>query len=365
MGLMFKATFSLSEPLMLLINNWLIKLKEVVGSFGLPDILSSFLSEGVLGGVGLILSFVPLIFILFFLMALLEDSGYLSRTVVLVDRLFAKFGISGQSFVPMILGFGCNVPAIMATRIIKNERERKIAIFVNSFVSCGARLPVYALFASVFFPKSASLVIMSLYLFGVVVAFGVSFILSVLMKSEEKSGLIVELPPYRWPTFKSVYRHAWFQVGLFVKKASGVILVAMAMVWLLALMPYGVEYGSRLSWLGQAGELISPIFEPLGFGHWAFGIALLTGVVAKEVIIGSLGVLLSVGGQSLLTALPSYITPAGAVAFMVFVLLYTPCLPTIAVMKKETGSWKFVVVQMMLTFVIAWLMAFGVYGLWG
>lgn len=361
MFLMFKATFSFSAPLVNLIDSLLVKLQEIVTGFTLPEILTSFLTEGLIGGLGSVLAFVPLIFILFFFIALLEDSGYLARTVILIDRLFYKFGISGQSFIPMILGFGCNVPAIMITRTIKSKKEKHIAIFINSFISCGARLPVYILFTSIFFPNNAEWIIMALYLFGVITAFAVSFVLSKLIKSEEGNRLIVELPPYRLPTFRNVHKHAWFQTSLFIKKAGTVILAAVLIVWFLASLPIGVEYGSELSLLGKLGKLISPVFRPLGFGHWTFSIALLFGLVAKEIIIGILATLYGVGEQGLLTVLPSYISFAGALAFLFFVLLYIPCLATIAIIKKETGSWKFTFLQLISTIIIAWVVSFFVY----
>ncbi len=359
--LMFKATFTISAPLINFIDNffsWLGKLVEVLG---LPAWLTSFLAEGLIGGVGSVLTFVPLIFILFLIIALLEDTGYLTRAVVLVDRLFHKFGITGRTFIPMILGFGCNVPAIMATRTIRNKKERQIAIFINSFMSCGARLPVYVLFTGIFFPKNATLVIMLLYLTGVAVAFVLSVILSHLIKSAEENALIIELPPYRWPTLRNTVKHAWYQTSLFIKKAGTIILGAVIVIWLLSSLPFGVEYGSDQSILGKIGQIITPIFAPLGFAHWTFAIALIFGLVAKEVIIGTMGTLYGVSEQGLLTIIPDYITPLGAFSFLIFVLLYIPCLATVAVIRKETGSWKFTLAHALTTIIIAWLAAFVVY----
>lgn len=363
MFLIFKTTFSLSIPLINFINNLFWQLREIVSNFGLPEILSSFLTEGLIGGVGSILAFTPLIFIIFFFIALLEDSGYLARTVVLTDRLFYKFGISGQVFIPMILGFGCNVPAIMATRTIKNKKERQIAIFINSFISCGARLPIYVLFTGIFFPHNTGLIILTLYFFGITTSFILSFLLSKLIKSNEKNRLIIELPPYRMPTFKNVHKHAWFQTGLFIKKAGTIILAAVIIIWFLASFPFGVQYGSQFSLLGKMGKLISPIFKPLGFGHWTFSIALLSGLIAKETVVSTLGTLYGIGQEGLTTIMPDYITPSGALAFLFFSLLYIPCLATIAVIKKETGSWKFTLVQILTTILIAWVVSFSIYNL--
>jgi len=363
MSLIFKITFSFSIPLVNLVNNLFEQLGKIISNFGLPEILNSFLREGLIGGTGSILAFIPLIFILFFFIALLEDSGYLARTVVLTDRLFHKFGTSGQAFIPMILGFGCNVPAIMATRTIKNKKERHIAIFINSFISCGARLPIYVLFAGIFFPNNASLIIISLYLTGIITAFILGFLLSKLIKSDEKNRLIIELPPYRMPTFRNVYKHAWFQTSLFIKKASTIILAAVIIVWLLASFPPGIEYGSEFSLLAKFGKLISPLFKPLGFGHWTFSVALLFGLVAKEVVVSTLGTLYGAGREGLMTIMPNYITPLGVLAFLFFSLLYIPCLATIAVIKKETGSWKFTFVQILTTILIAWTISFFIYNI--
>ena len=363
MSLIFKITFSFSIPLVNLVNNLFEQLGKIISNFGLPEILNSFLREGLIGGTGSILAFIPLIFILFFFIALLEDSGYLARTVVLTDRLFHKFGTSGQAFIPMILGFGCNVPAIMATRTIKNKKERHIAIFINSFISCGARLPIYVLFAGIFFPNNASLIIISLYLTGIITAFILGFLLSKLIKSDEKNRLIIELPPYRMPTFRNVYKHAWFQTSLFIKKASTIILAAVIIVWLLASFPPGIEYGSEFSLLAKFGKLISPLFKPLGFGHWTFSVALLFGLVAKEVVVSTLGTLYGAGREGLMTIMPNDITPLGVLAFLFFSLLYIPCLATIAVIKKETGSWKFTFVQILTTILIAWTISFFIYNI--
>ena len=327
----------------------------------LPGFLSSFLSKGLLGGVGSVLSFTPLIFILFLMIALLEDSGYLGRTIVLVDPLFQKLGITGRTFIPVILGFGCNVPAIMATRTIKDRRERMIAILTNSFISCGARLPVYLLFAGIFFPKHAGYIVMLLYLFGIFIAFIASLILSKLLKNQTPNSLIIELPPYRKPSITNVLKHAWYHTWEFIKRAGTIIFGSVLIVWVLASLPVGVSYGSPDSLLGQFGHLLSPVFAPLGFGHWTFSVALIFGVVNKEIIIGTLGTLYGVGKSALFSAIPMYITPLGALSFMFFVLLYIPCLATIAVIKQESGSWKYAILQPIATISIAWLISFLVY----
>jgi ferrous iron transport protein B len=359
--LMFETTFTLSGPLissMRYIFDWL---GELVGLLKLPGLISSFLSEGLLGGVGSVLAFTPLIFILFLMIALLEDSGYLGRTVVLVDPLFEKLGITGRTFIPVILGFGCNVPAIMATRTIKDRRERMIAILTNSFISCGARLPVYLLFAGIFFPKHAVYIVMLLYLSGIFIAFIASLILSRLLKNQTHNSLIIELPPYRKPSVKNVLKHAWYHTTEFIKKAGTIIFSSVLIIWTLASIPAGVTYGSSESVLGQLGYSISPLFAPLGFGHWSFAVALIFGLASKEIIIGTLGTLYGVGQGALVSAIPMHITPLGALSFMFFVLLYVPCLATIAIIRQESGSWRYAVLQPMMTIAIAWLVSFSVY----
>lgn len=361
--LMFEATFTLSGPLVTVIRSFFDWAARLVVLLKLPAFLSSLLAQGVIGGVGSVLSFAPLIFILFFLIALLEDSGYLGRTVVLVDPIFQRLGVSGRSFIPMILGFGCNVPAIMATRTIKDRRERMIAIFTNSFMSCGARLPVYLLFTGVFFPKKAAYIVMLLYLSGIVIASAASWILSKLIKSQGYHALIIELPPYRMPTIGNVTKHAWYHTKEFMKKAGTIIIGSVLVIWVLASLPAGVAYGSEKSFLGQIGHFISPFFKPLGFGHWTFSVALIFGVVAKEVIIGTLGTLYGVGKGALAATIPHYISPLGALSFLFFVLLYIPCLATIAVIRQESGGWKYTIFQPIVTIAVAWIVSFLVFHL--
>lgn len=359
--LIFKATFTISTPLVNMIDNFFGWIANLVTLLKLPEFLRSFFIEGVIGGLGSVLSFAPLIFILFFLIAILEDSGYLGRTVIIVDRLFHKFGISGRAFIPMILGFGCNVPAVMATRTIKDRRERLITIFINSFMSCGARLPVYLLFTGIFFPKNSGNVVMVLYLTGVLIAFLASFVLSKILKNQEEHALIIELPPYRMPTLANTVRHAWFHTREFIRKAGTIIFGSVLVIWTLASLPWGVTYGSEASLLGMIGKTIAPIFGPLGFAHWPFAIALISGVVAKEVIIGTLGTLF--GAETLAAILPKYLTPLEAMSFLFFVLLYIPCLATIAVIKKESNSIKFTILQIAAGFSMAWLVSFLVYNI--
>jgi len=359
--LMFQITFALSEPIISVFRYIFDLLGGLIGSLQLPGLLTSFLSEGLIGGVGSVLSFTPLIFLLFLMIALLEDSGYLGRTVVLVDPFFRQLGITGRTFIPMILGFGCNVPAIMATRVIKDRRERLIAILTNPFISCGARLPVYLLLAGIFFPQHAGYMVMLLYLSGIFIAFMASLILSKLFKNQTQNSLIIELPPYRKPSLKNILKHAWYHTMEFIKKAGTIIFASVLVVWTLASLPAGVAYGSAESLIGQLGYWLSPLFMPLGFGHWTFSVALIFGIASKEIIIGTLGTLYGVGQAALISAIPMYITPLGALSFMFFVLLYIPCLATIAIIRQESGSWKYTVLQLMATLTLAWFVSFLVY----
>lgn len=365
LGIIFQVTFTLSGPLIELINNLLgglgnLALKTLT-ILNLPSWVGSLVIDGVIDGVGSVLTFTPLIFTLFFLIAILEDSGYLARTVFLVDKLFEKLGLTGRAFIPMILGFGCNVPAIMATRTIHDKREKFISILINPFMSCSARLPVYVLLTGVFFRNYQALVIMGLYLLGVIIAFLSAFSLSRILPGGEEATLILELPPYRLPTLRNVFLHTWSQGRHFIQKAGTIIFVAVLIIWFLASFPFGVDYGSKQSLLGQFGQAIVPIFKPLGFGKWTFSVALIFGFVAKEVIIGTLGTLYGVGKQGLIEVLPQVISPLSALSLMVFVLLYVPCMATVAVIKKETGSWKWTIFQVGISTLIAWLMAFIVY----
>jgi ferrous iron transport protein B len=237
-----------------------------------------------------------------------------------------------------------------------------IAIFTNSFMSCGARLPVYLLFAGIFFPKHAGSIIMLLYVSGILIAFAASSILSKLLKgSDLKLSLIIELPPYRKPSITNILKHAWYHTKEFIKRAGTIIFGSVLIIWMLAKLPVGVAYGSVDSLLGKIGYFVSPLFAPLGFGHWTFSVALIFGVVAKEAIIGALGTLYGVGQSALSSAIPMYITPLGTLSFMFFVLLYTPCLATIVTIKQESGSWKYTLLQPVVTFSIAWMVSLLVY----
>jgi len=358
---LFETTFLITSPIIFSIRFFLLHINFLLDKMSLPPFLFSFLSQGVLGGLGSILNFIPLIFVLFFLLSLMEDSGYFARIIVLLDRPFSYLRVSGQSFIPMVLGFGCNVPAILATRTIKNKKERLIAIFVNPFISCSARLSVYVLFAQAFFPNHAVLVIMFLYVLGVFVALFATLILSLLLKDKNKKVFIMEIPPYRWPTFKIIFKRAFWETKLFIKKAGSFIFFSIIIVWFLAYFPQGVVYASSQSYLGLIGKTISPLFKPLGFSNWVFSVALLFGFIAKEAIIGVLGTVLKIDHNALFYVLPNIITPSAALSFLVFVSLYVPCFATLSVIKKELNSWFLVFFQVLIILLVAFIFSFLTY----
>jgi ferrous iron transport protein B len=381
--LMFQATFTLSGPFM----DWIELLFGFIGetvstlmtSWQSPAWVISLIVDGIIGGVGGILVFVPIIAILFLIMAILEDSGYMARVAYVMDKLMHRIGLHGKAFLPMILGFGCNVPGIMATRTLETKKDRLLTILINPFMSCGARLPVYALFAGVFFSAHQGWVIFSLYLLGVMVAIIMGFIFKKIFSKGLSSPFVIELPPYRWPSITGLLLHVWEKIWMFIKKAGTIILAFSVIIWALASFPAGVEYGSQESLAGQMGETISPVFEPLGFGNWQSSVALIFGFVAKEVIVGTFGTLygvedisepgaigadasdMTVSASSLTDALQNDFTPLSAYAFMVFVLLYIPCMAVLAVVKRETNSWKWPLFMVAYTTGIAWILAFIVY----
>lgn len=369
----FQATFKLSEPMVSWIESLIGGLSQYFTSWlinwGVNNWLVSLLTEGIIGGVGGVLVFIPIMGIMFLFIAVLEDSGYLARVAYIMDKLMCRIGLSGQAFIPLILGFGCNVPAIMATRTLPTKRDRLLTALIIPFMSCGARLPVYALFVGAFFTVYQGWVIFSLYLLGIAVAMAMGWVFRrFLFKEELSSPFVIELPPYRWPTMAGLLIHAGGKVWLFIKKAGTIILAFSVIIWALASLPVGVDYGAKQSWIGSVGQTMAPIFEPLGFANWQASVALIFGSVAKEVIVSTFGTIygLETGpGQgnstSLSQALQSDFTPLSAYAFMVFVLLYIPCVATLAVIKKETGSWRWVLFVIGYTLAIAWLMALIVY----
>ncbi len=358
----FELTFTFAIPFMDLIDIGFARLGSYVSANVSPEWLASFISDGIIGSVGFVLIFVPPIFILFLLISFLEESGYMARAAFIMDRLMYKIGLPGKSVVPMLMGFGCNVPAIMATRTINDKKDRLVTILVNPFMSCGARLPVYILLAGVFFGRAAGALIFIMYVIGIAVAiFSAKLFRKTVLKGEP-APFIIELPPYRFPTLRSSAVYTWERGKSYLKKAGTIILLGAIIIWFLAYFPLEAEYGSGDSYAGMLGKVVSPLLAPLGF-DWKITIALIFGFVAKEIVVGSLGVLYGAGDDEAaltdkLGASDSGIYPLNALGLMVFTLLYTPCIATIAVIKQETGSWKWALFSVAYSISIAWIVVF-------
>ncbi len=355
----FQMTFSASGPFAAGLEIFFGSFSELVTGSGLDPVITSFLSDGVIGGVGSVFSFVPSIFIMFLILSLLEDSGYLARAAFVMDRLMHSIGLHGRAFIPLLIGFGCNVPAIMATRTLQSRADRIITIIAIPFMSCAARLPVYVLFAGVFFAHQAGTVIFLLYVLGIVVAILTALLFRRFVFRDEPSPFIMELPPYRSPTIRAAGLHMWYRGKEYLQRAGIVIFGGVIVVWILASMPLGVEYGSAGSYAGMLGHLAEPLFAPLGF-TWQLVVGLIFGFIAKEVVVGSLGALYG-GEETLGIALSAdpALGPVTALAYMVFVLLYLPCVATLGVVKQEMGSWKWTGIALgwgiLVAFVFAWL----------
>jgi ferrous iron transport protein B len=333
----------------------------------------SLVVDGVIGGVGAVLSFVPKILLLFLFLTLLEDCGYMARAAFIMDRIFKRFGLSGKSFLPMLMGFGCTVPAAMACRTMENEQDRKLTLMLVPFMSCGARAPIFLVFAGAFFPRSADLVVFGMYLLGILVAVGSGILLRHLLFKGEFSPFIIELPRYRAPRARSVVLTLWDKFKGYLVRAGPIIFAMCVVVWFFSSFGFS-ETGFGMvdidrSLLATVGAYIAPIFTPLGFGTWIAAVAVLTGFVAKESVVGTLGVLLNIGEEeaiegngltaSVLAA--AGFTPLAALSFMVFCLLYIPCMAAFATLRKEFGSWKWAFAQAAYSTSIAYLVALAVY----
>ncbi|MCK4523702.1 ferrous iron transport protein B, partial [candidate division WOR-3 bacterium] len=365
MYLMFQVTFTLAAPLMDLIDGFVGFLGEavtgIITSIGGPEWLVSLFADGIIGGVGSVIIFLPNILLLFLIISFLEDSGYMARAAFIMDKVMHKIGLHGKSFIPMILGFGCNVPAIMATRTLENKKDRLLTILINPFMSCGARLPVYVLFVAAFFTRNQGLVIFSLYLLGIIIAIVMGLIFKKTLFKGLSSPFVMELPPYRFPTIKGTLIHMWERGKVFMIKAGTIIFSVVLLIWFLGSIPFGVEYASEQSAIGMIGKAISPIFQPLGFGTWQASVALIFGVLAKEVVVGTLGTLYGVAEEGLGAVLRTAFTPLTAYVFMVFTLLYVPCVAVLAAIKRETNSWRWMWFAASYLTVVAWVVSFIVY----
>lgn len=347
----------------------IVSIANLLVSLNVSDIVYGLVVDGILGGVGAVLSFLPEISILFLMLSLLDSSGYMSRAAFIMDRLFRRFGISGRSFIPMLMGFGCSVPAIMATRTLENEKERRLTMFIIPFMSCGAKFPVYAIFAAAFFSSNQANVVFSIYILGIVIAILSGIILKRFINKGKTTNFIMELPEYRLPTFKSLIIATWERMRGFIVNAGTVILVAMIIIWLLQSFNFQLELveDSANSIFGSVGRSIAFIFAPLGFGEWRAAMSLIVGFVAKEAVVGTLGVLYGVGEgvlespELLAEPLRSVFTPLSAYAFMVFTLLYMPCVAAFAALKREMNSWKWTLLAVGYQTAVAWIAAFLVY----
>ena len=358
----FQLTYTIGGPFQDLIDEAFTMLIDSITPILGDGLASSFVLNGVIGGVGSILTFIPIIFILFFLLSLIEDVGYLARAAFVIDRAMYKImGLSGKAFIPMILGFGCDVTGIMATRTLANESDRISTMLALPFISCSARIPIYALFTAVFFVSNQAEITFGLYILGMIVAIIVARLLKRTAFSEESAPFIMELPPYRLPTLKSAGLHMWERGSLFIKKAGTIILGTSIIVWLLGNLPPGVEEGSVQSIIGMFGNIIAPIFAPLGFGFWQAAVALVFGIMAKEIVVSTFGTLFGVGEDGISAVLPSLFTPLSSLSFMVFTLLYVPCFACLGAIKEESNSWKWMGVCVVTCCAIAYIMAFIVY----
>jgi ferrous iron transport protein B len=354
----FQFVFTLSAPFMDWIDGFFGWLAGYASSVS-PDWLGSLLADGVIGGLGSVLIFIPPIFLLFIAIAVLEDCGYMARAAFVMDRVMHKIGLHGRSFIPMILGFGCNIPGIMACRTIENPKDRLTTILINPFMSCGARLPIFVLLAGAFFTANQGLVVFSMYIIGVIVAIIMALVLRKSILKGPSGHFVMELPPYRLPTVTGVLVHMWERGRLFLIKAGTIIFGVVVLVWLLSSLPWGVEYASAESWIGQIGSFIAPVFAPCGFGQWQAGVSLIFGFLAKEVVVGTMGAIFAVEEGILGGAIAGQLgwTPLIAFAFMVFSLLYVPCVAAIGAIRGETNSWKWVGFAALYTTVVAWIAA--------
>ena len=328
------------------------------------DWLRSLIIDGVFAGVGSVLSFLPTIVILFFLLSILEDSGYMARVAFVMDKILRKIGLSGRSFVPMLIGFGCSVPAIMATRTLSSERDRRLTVMLIPFISCSAKLPIYTVFTAAFFPKGGALVMMGLYVFGILMGILSAFLLKNTLFKGKPVPFVMELPAYRLPAAKSVLLHMWEKAKDFIMKAFTIIFFATIVIWLLQSFDLRFEMvqDSSQSILASIGKFVAPIFAPLGFGNWQAVTALITGLTAKEAVVSTFAVLTGAGdSSSLIPILSGMFTPLQAISFLVFTLLYMPCVAAMAAVKRELGGYKSALLVMLYQTAFAWVAAFVVY----
>ena len=368
MGLVFFLTFNvvgafLSDVMAYAIDGLTILADRALTAYGINPVVHSLIIDGIFAGVGSVVSFLPLIVTLFFFLSILEDSGYMARVAFVMDKLLRKIGLSGRSFVPMLVGFGCSVPAIMATRTLSSNRDRKMTILLTPFMSCSAKIPIYTLFAAAFFPGRELIVMLALYFGGILVGILVALILKNTAFRGNPVPFVMELPNYRFPSAKSVVLLMWEKAKDFLTRAFTVIFMATVIIWFMQTFDtrLNVVENSADSILAALGRLVSPIFAPLGFGDWRMVTALVSGFTAKEAVVSTFGVILGVSTEQLGAALHSLFTTASAASFLAFCLLYTPCVAAVSTIKSELKSgWKTVGV-VLAQCLVAWLAAFVVY----
>jgi len=366
----FWMTFSLLGPFLqdlvaMAIDGLTMAVDRGLTAYGINPVVHSLVIDGIFAGVGSVVSFVPVIVVLFFFLSILEDTGYMARVAFVMDKLLRKIGLSGRSFVPMIIGFGCTVPAVMATRTLPSSRDRRLTILLTPFMSCSAKIPIYTVFVSAFFPESGALAMVCLYFGGMVV--GVLFAL--LMNKTAFRGkpvpFVMELPNYRMPSPKSVIMLLWDKAKDFLQRAFTVIFVATLVIWCLQSFDMKLNYtqDSSVSLLAGVGKLLTPVFKPLGIGDWRITTSLITGFMAKEAVVSTLGILTGSGTESLVANLSGLFTSASAVSLLAFTLLYTPCVAAVAAIGRELGGKYRGALVAALQCVVAWVVSFVLYRL--
>lgn len=367
MWAMFQLTFTVGAPFQDMIDQAFGMLSEWVATFLGDGLLSSFVCDGIIGGVGGVLTFLPIIILMFLFLSILEDCGYLARAAFTLDKIMHKIvGLHGKAFIPMILGFGCGVPAIMATRTMENEGDRMLAMMLVPFMSCTARLPIYAIFVAAFFADNGGNVLLAIYLLGIVVALIVAAILKRTMFKGLSTPFVMELPTYKVPSLKGVLLHTWEKVKGFLRKAGTIILACSIVLWILQnIFPYGGS-DPQMSLLGMIGTAIAPIFAPLGFGTWQAAVAIIAGLAAKEVVVATFGTLAGMeedDEEGITNLIHDTFTPLSAFSFMAFTLLYTPCFAAIGAIKQETNSYKWALTMCAITLVTAFIVSFLIYNI--
>lgn len=376
MFIIFQATFSLGAYPMEWIESGVALLSEYLSGVMNEGVLKDLLIDGVIGGVGGVIVFLPNILILYLLISVMEDSGYMARAASIMDKSMRRIGLHGQSFIPLVMGFGCNVPAIMASSTIDSRSSRLITIFINPFMSCSARLPIYILLVGTFFPQHASLIFFGIYLLGILLAIITSMVLRKFLFKGNQEPFEVELTQYQFPSARAAFSLMWEKAWQYLRKMGGLILIASIAVWFLSYYPHNsalpVAEQQRESYMGRIGVFCEPVMRPLGF-EWKANVALISGVAAKELIVSTFGVLYSEsdenGSQTLSqkltvideqTGKPDF-TPASALAFMVFVLIYFPCIASLAAIASQSGSWKWAAASLTYSTLLAWILAFVVF----